>query len=604
MRVSRHTARFAGPVLCPGTEAGRNTGKMAFKNRKKNYPLYKTTHFRDTREMVENVAARYPDRYAVTYKKNPADEETLHYTYAAARDYVRDLGTAFIDMGMREKTVAIVGETSPEWIFSYFALMSAGAITVPIDKDLPAGDIASILNTAECAYLVCSTRIEKKLDEIRAAAPGVSVLVAMGEGKVPEGALPLEDVRRKGAALFAAGNNAYYDYEIDVDRLASIVFTSGTTGRGKGVMLSMKNICSDMEQGMYNFQITYRTMCLLPPHHTFGSTVNFIGHFAQGCELYVSSGLRYIMKELAAFRPTHLVLVPLFVETFYKRIMATAEKTGKLGALKKLIGFSNGLRKVGIDLRRVLFKSVTKNFGGQLEMIICGGAALNQEIIDFFEDIGITILNGYGITECAPLISCNRNEYRKNGSVGLPIIGGEVRIIDPDENGEGEIAYRGPNVMLGYYKNEEATREAIDADGFFHTGDYGRVETEGTDQWIYITGRLKNLIIFSNGKNVYPEEIETDIQGVYGVNEVVVYAGESVSDPSREVIVAEIYPDADALKLHNVTDPQAYFEEAVRRINQKNVSYKAVGKVKLREVEFPKNTSRKITRFAIDKTIE
>ena len=577
---------------------------MAFKNRKKNYPLYETTHFRDTREMTENVAARYPDRYAITYRKHPTDAEPLHLTFSECRDIVRDLGTAFVDMGVRDRTVAIVGEASPEWILSYFALMSVGAITVPIDKELPADDIISIMNTSECAFLVYSPKIEKKLDAIRASVPTLETSVEMSEDPVAEGSVSLHTVRKKGTDLYAAGDNTYYDYEIDIDRLASIVFTSGTTGKGKGVMLSMRNICSDMEQGMYNFQITYKSMCLLPPHHTFGSTVNFIGHFSQGCELYISSGLKYIIKELAEFQPTHLVLVPLFVETFYKRIIATAEKTGKLALLKKLIKISNGLRKVGIDLRRVLFKSVTKNFGGKLEMIICGGAALNQDIIDFFEDIGITILNGYGITECAPLISCNRNEYRKNGSVGLPIIGGHVRIIDPDENGEGEIAYKGPNVMLGYYKNEEATREVLDADGYFHTGDYGKVETEGDDQWIYITGRLKNLIIFSNGKNVYPEEIETDIQGVYGVNEVVVYAGESKSDPSKEVIVAEIYPDADALKLHNIEDAQTYFENAVKEINQKNVSYKAVGKVKLRDTEFPKNTSRKITRFAIDKSID
>ena len=577
---------------------------MAFKNRKKNYPLYETTHFRDTREMTENVAARYPDRYAITYRKHPTDAEPLHLTFSECRDIVRDLGTAFVDMGVRDCTVAIVGEASPEWILSYFALMSVGAITVPIDKELPADDIISIMNTSECAFLVYSPKIEKKLDAIRASVPTLETSVEMSEDPVAEGSVSLHTVRKKGTDLYAAGDNTYYDYEIDIDRLASIVFTSGTTGKGKGVMLSMRNICSDMEQGMYNFQITYKSMCLLPPHHTFGSTVNFIGHFSQGCELYISSGLKYIMKELAEFQPTHLVLVPLFVETFYKRIIATAEKTGKLALLKKLIKISNGLRKVGIDLRRVLFKSVTKNFGGNLEMIICGGAALNQDVIDFFEDIGITILNGYGITECAPLISCNRNEYRKNGSVGLPIIGGHVRIIDPDENGEGEIAYKGPNVMLGYYKNEEATREVLDADGYFHTGDYGKVETEGDDQWIYITGRLKNLIIFSNGKNVYPEEIETDIQGVYGVNEVVVYAGESKSDPSKEVIVAEIYPDADALKLHNIEDAQTYFENAVKEINQKNVSYKAVGKVKLRDTEFPKNTSRKITRFAIDKSID
>ena len=575
---------------------------MAFKNRKKNYPLYQTTKFDNIRTMIENVASRYPDRYALTYKKKPSDAEMLHYTFAECREYVRALATEMTAAGMCNKTVAIIGEASPEWVFSYFAAMSMGAITVPIDKELPAADMASILNTSACEFAICSPVIQKKLGELREAVPTLRTLIAMGNEF--DGIEALDAWRSRGADRIASGDNSYLDYQIDNDRLASIVFTSGTTGKGKGVMLSQKNICSDMEQGMYNFQITYKTMCVLPPHHTFGSTVNIIGHFAQGCEIYISSGIRYIMKELSEFKPTHLILVPLFIETFYKRIMAAAEKSGKLPMLKKLIKLSNGLRKVGIDLRRTLFKSVTKNFGGEIEMIICGGAALNQSIIDFFEDIGITVLNGYGITECAPLISCNRNEYRKNGSVGLPIIGGEIKILDPDENGEGEIAYRGPNVMLGYFNDEEATKAVIDEEGFFRTGDYGKVVLEGSDQWIYITGRLKNLIIFSNGKNVYPEEIETDIQGVYGVNEVVVYAGESKSDPSKEVIVAEIYPDADALAMHNVTDIQKYFDDAIKEINQKNVSYKHVGKVKIRQEEFPKNTSRKITRFAIDKSID
>jgi long-chain acyl-CoA synthetase len=285
--------------------------------------------------------------------------------------------------------------------------------------------------------------------------------------------------------------------------------------------------------------------------------------------------------------------------------MATAEKTGKLATLKKGIKISNALRNVGVDLRQKLFgESVLSNFGGELQMIICGGAALNQSIIDFFEAIGVVILNGYGITECAPLISCNRNECRKQGSVGMPIIGGHVKIDNPNEAGEGEICYKGPNVMLGYFENEAATKAAIDEDGYFHTGDMGYVRDIDGDQWIYITGRIKNLIILSNGKNVYPEEIETDIQGIYGVNEVVVYAGESKSDASTELIVAEIYPDLDALALHLIDNPQEYFEAKIKEINAKNASYKAVGRVKIRDEEFPKNTSRKITRFKIDKSID
>ena len=260
---------------------------------------------------------------------------------------------------------------------------------------------------------------------------------------------------------------------------------------------------------------------------------------------------------------------------------------------------SNGMRKVGLDLRRTLFKSVTKAFGGELRMIICGGAALNQDIIDTFDAIGITILNGYGITECAPLISCNRNECRKQGSVGVPIIGGEVKILDPDENGEGEIAYKGPNVMMGYYKEPEATAAVFTEDGYFKTGDLGRLDEDG---WVYITGRLKNLIILSNGKNVYPEEIECEISRIPGVNEVIVYAGES-EKKDVEVIVAEIYPDSEKLESMGITDVQKYFEEEVRKVNTRTVSYKAVGKVKIRLTEFEKNTSKKIVRFKIDKSI-
>ena len=295
------------------------------------------------------------------------------------------------------------------------------------------------------------------------------------------------------------------------------------------------------------------------------------------------------------------MLVPLFVETFYKKIWQTAEKTGKDKLLRRMMHVSNGMRRVGIDVRRQLFKSVTSAFGGKLEMIICGGAALPQKIIDTFDALGITILNGYGITECSPLISCNRNRWQKQGSVGVPIIGEEVKIADPDANGEGEICVKGPNVMLGYYQDPAATAAAFDEEGFFKTGDYGRLDEDG---WIYITGRLKNLIIFSNGKNVYPEEIETEISGVRGVKECVVYAGESRSDPQKEIIVAEIYPDEEELREHGITDLQSYFENAVDEINHRSVSYKRVSLVKLRDTEFEKNTSKKIIRFLIDRTID
>ncbi len=564
------------------------------------YPLYETTVFEDFRIMTENVAKKYPNRIAFSYKKNPHDEETINVTFAEVRDYVRNMGTELISMGCRDKHVALIGESSYEWICSYFSLMSIGAVVVPIDKDLPVEEIVSIVNFAECEYVIYSKTIEAKIQELKNQNTCLKIFICMGEPEL-EDALKLSDIVEKGSKKFEAGDNSYYDYKIDTERLATIVFTSGTTGKGKGVMLSQKNIVSNMTQGMYLFAVTPKTMNVLPPHHTYGSTVNFVGHFAQGCTIYISSGLKYMLNEMKEQQPTHLVLVPLFIETMYKRIRLQAEKTGKAKTLQLLIKFSNALRKCGIDLRRAFFKNIHDIFGGKLEMIICGGASLNQDIIDFFDAIGITILNGYGITECSPLVTCNRNKYQKKGSVGIPIIGTQIKIKNPDENGEGEICVKGPSVMLGYYKNPEATAEAFDEEGYFKTGDYGKLDEDG---WLYITGRLKNVIILSNGKNVYPEEIENEISRIYGVSEVVVYAGESNVQKDKEVIVAEIFPDFEALKAKGIENAQTYFEEEIKKLNSRMVSYKAVKMVKIRNEEFKKNTSRKILRYAIEKNID
>ena len=567
------------------------------------YPLYETTVFENFRVMVENVARKYPDRIAYSYKEDPHDTKTVDITFKEVRDYVRNIGTELISLGCTDKKVAIVGETSYNWICSYFALIAIGAVVVPIDKDMPLDELKGILDFAECEYIVYSTTVEEKIMQIGDNVPTLKTYICMGEPKM-ESALKLSDLVEKGKVKFENGDNSYYDYEIDPERLATIVFTSGTTGKGKGVMLSQKNIASDMTQGMYLFAITPKTMAVLPPHHTYCSTVVFVGHFAQGCTTFINSGLKYFMNEVKEQQPSHLVLVPLFVETMYKRIWATAQKSGKADMLKRMIKVSNFLRKIGIDLRRVFFKSILENFGGKLEMIISGGAAINQDIIDMFDAIGITILNGYGITECSPLVTCNRNKYQKKGSVGIPIIGEEIKIKDPNENGEGEICVKGPNVMLGYYNNPEATAAAFDEEGYFMTGDYGKLDDEG---WLYITGRRKNIIILSNGKNVYPEEIEQEVQRIEGVSEVVVYAGETKNQNNKEVIVAEIFPDYESLKLKGIEGAEAikaYFNKEIKKVNSRMAPHKTIRKVKIREEEFIKNTSKKILRYVIDKSID
>ena len=576
----------------------------------KNYPIYKTTFIDDMRSLVEEAAHNFPDSIAISYKENYWDKDVRKITFSQWRDDVRNLGTALIKEGLREKNIAIVGENSYGWCCSFFGVMAIGAVTVPVDKELPIEDIDGIITTTSCKAVIFGKASEAKVKEMlsKGGLSTVKYLISVApEASIDASELgdrvltTISQLQERGDGLYKSGDTSYYDYKIDVNRLASIVFTSGTTGKGKGVMLSQANICLDMTLGMYNFDITRKTLHVLPPHHTFGSTVNYVGHLSQGCEVYISSGIKHVSDEIKEQQPTHLILVPAFLEVMNRKIWTTARKSGKEGLLKVMMKVSDCLRKIGIDVRRKLFSSVLSAFGGKLELIICGGAKLDEDIIKTFDSIGITVLNGYGITECSPLISANRNEYRKPGSVGTPILACRVKIDDPDENGEGEICVKGPNVMLGYYNNPEATAEVFDKDGFFHTGDYGKLDEEG---WIYITGRKKNLIILSNGKNVYPEEIEAELQKIEGVTEVVVYAGESRVQKDKITIVAEIFPDSDLLADSGVADLQNYFEGKVKELNARMPSYKAVKRVKIRDVEFQKNTSRKITRFNIDKTID
>lgn len=576
----------------------------------KNYPIYKTTFIDDMRSLVEEAAQNFPDSIAISYKENYWDKDVRKITFSKWRDDVRNLGTALIKEGLREKNIAIVGENSYGWCCSFFGVMAIGAVTVPVDKELPIEDIDGIITTTSCKAVIFGKASEAKVKEMlsKGGLGTVKYLISVApEASIDASELgdrvltTISQLQERGDGLYKSGDTSYYDYKIDVNRLASIVFTSGTTGKGKGVMLSQANIGLDMTLGMYNFDITRKTLHVLPPHHTFGSTVNYVGHLSQGCEVYISSGIKHVSDEIKEQQPTHLILVPAFLEVMNRKIWTTARKSGKEGLLKVMMKVSDCLRKIGIDVRRKLFSSVRSAFGGKLELIICGGAKLDEDIIKTFDSIGITVLNGYGITECSPLISANRNEYRKPGSVGTPILACRVKIDDPDENGEGEICVKGPNVMLGYYNNPEATAEVFDKDGFFHTGDYGKLDEEG---WIYITGRKKNLIILSNGKNVYPEEIEAELQKIEGVTEVVVYAGESRVQKDKITIVAEIFPDSDLLADSGVADLQNYFEGKVKELNARMPSYKAVKRVKIRDVEFQKNTSRKITRFNIDKTID
>ena len=418
----------------------------------------------------------------------------------------------------------------------------------------------------------------------------------------------LDAWRREGEKKFAENPSLYFDAPIDPDALAELVFTSGTTGQGKGVMLSQRNFMSDLADVIPFIDFSTKCMNVLPPHHTYGSSVSIFGQNSIGCDIYISSGVKYILKELQEHKPGHLVAVPLYVETFYRRIVKGIDEKGKLvgGLVYGLIKLNKGFHKIGLKPFDGLFKKmILSAFGGELNMIISGGAPLNQEMADLFDGLGVKVLNGYGITECAPILAVNHNNYIVPKSVGpvLPIV--DCRIAEADENGEGEIQVKGPNIMLGYYKNDEANAEAFTEDGYFRTGDAGKmVVTKEGDRILYITGRFKNIIILSNGKNVYPEEIEDALSATPGLVDIVVYEGKSRRGITFNTIVAEIYPDKTVLEEKGVTDPKAYFQKFVNEYNKTAVPYKKIGLVKVREEEFPKNTLRKILRRKMDMTID
>ena len=563
----------------------------------KNHVLHKKEYFANVRELVEWAADTYGEAIAYSYRPNPHKSETVSHSFLALREDVRALGARLTALGIHEKRCALIGKFSYEWVITYFAILSVGGVLVPLDRDWDAADLADTVKKADAEFLFIDEDIAEKgaviAKSVRLSTPPVYL-----QAKTEENTL--SSLLLSGKEAFLNDPDSYFHARLSPDKMSLLVFTSGTTGKGKGVMLSQNNILSDLTDVIPYIDFGKKTVGVLPPHHTYGSSVMIIGHAILGAEVYISAGIRYVAKELKEQKPEHLVVVPLYLETFYRKIKATLKEQGKEELVARMIKLSDGMRRVGIDARRRLFGAIRAAFGGEVKTIISGGAPINPEILAFFEAIGISTLNGYGITECAPIVAVNRSLNPVAGSVGNVLGVNAVKIREPNEDAEGEICVKGQNVMLGYYKDEEATKEAFDNDGYFRTGDYGKLE----NGVLYITGRKKNLIILSNGKNVYPEEIENALVAVPGVIDVVVYEGKSRRGMENNAIVAEIYPDNDFFEKNGIEDKYAHFKSYIDAYNKTAVPYKKVGLLRVRAEEFPKNTLRKILRLKIDTTID
>lgn len=562
--------------------------------------LHPKREFKSIRHIVEYAAKTYGNRIAFSYRQKPHDEEKISISYIEFRDDVRALATEMLSRGMNGKHVVVVAKMSYDFIVTYYATLIIGAVLVPLDKDWGAAELADTAKNADMDYLFCDCELSDKSDEIVKICELNTPVVFLGS----QGDQGLQAMISAGRVKFSQNKRPYFDFEFDKRQLSLLVYTSGTTGKGKGVMLCTDSIIRDMADVIHYIDFAENTVSVLPPHHTYGSTVMLIAHVMIGTEVYISNGLKYVQKELKSEKPGHLILVPLYLETFYRRIKANLKSQGKDKLVNNMLKISNITRKASfglIDMRKKLFAQIRNAFGGEIKTIVTGGAPINQDIVEFFEGMGISVLNGYGITECAPLISVNRSRHVVKGSVGTVLDMDDVKIVDPNEDGEGEICVKGPNVMLGYYKNDEATAEAIDEEGYFRTGDYGKLTK---DRILYITGRKKNLIILSNGKNVYPEEIENELISVPGVQDIIVYEGKSRRGMEYNAIVAEIFPDKDYIEKNGITDVKAYLQGYLNQYNKTAVPYKKISVLKVRKEDFPKNTLRKIMRFKLDMSID
>lgn len=566
--------------------------------------LYKVRNITDFRDMIDQSATLFANEPAFKLRNKDGSYTSINYT--KFREDIRSLGTALWSKGYHEKHIALMGPNSYQWSISYFAITCGLGVIVPVDKELPFEDVKTILEESESSVFIVDKKILRKFAARLKELPEDIQLIIIGEPNPKGDALSFEAVFEEGRVLKESGDAAYTEYlnsPIDPEALSVLIYTSGTSGRAKGVMLSQRNICFVV---MSNSSIADigpgdQMLAVLPMHHTFECSLGFLAPIYNGCCNAFPTSLLRLTRDIQEIKPTVLFTVPLLVEKMHDKIVKTmnASKPGQMmykwGG--KLVNF---LDSKGIDVSRKVFSMVLNNLGGRLRLFIIGAAAINPDVVKDFETFGIESYLGYGLTECAPLVSCNYDGHTTFDTVGVPIPGVEVKLADVNEEGIGELLVKGPNVMMGYYKNEEATREVLDEDGWLHTGDLAEVDKEGN---IRLTGRKKNVIVTKNGKNIYPEELEDALNGNPFIMESMV-VGNDDNEAEGTIVEAKIFPDVNAIKealqKTEVTAEEiyTYVSNIVKDINSKLPNYKNIREVTIRNNEFIKTTTQKIKRYA------
>ena len=557
---------------------------------------------RPVRSLIDNVklaAENYGDHCLFAFERNKVDYEI---SYSEFYGYAGAMIRGYLHLGLAGKRVAIVGENCPEWIATYLAAISSGGIVVPIDVALSKEQLVEFAKAAEVEVIAYSNTWAKFIEENEDSFEGVSTFIKLtDDGFDFSTAKDCTLERFMTASAIAHAGNANSGINIpeqDSERMSIMLFTSGTTGTSKIVMLNQRNICAvivDAREPLANFDENDTLLSVLPVHHTYELTCGIFTAMDHGCKICINDSIKHVTKNLKKYKPTAMAVVPLYVEVFYNSIMKNVRKQGIEKTFNTAIKISKVAGKLKIDLRKKLFGKVLDAFGGRLCKLICGGAALRPELIEIFRAIGIEICQGYGITECAPLISVVPHGVYNPRSCGL--VSESVQVFIDKENPTdefGEIVVKGPNVMLGYYNNEQATREVLSPKGWFYTGDYGYVDE---NNYLYITGRKKNIIVLQDGKNVFPEEIEEYLGAIPHIKECVVVGRQKDNDLC---ITALVYPDFEYTKsigLNSNEEVYGAIREQINATNRKLVGYKRVMALEFMEEEFEKTPSKKIKRF-------
>ena len=576
--------------------------------KKLNNEIYKADEIKNFKELINRSAEKYSKNVAYKFKVNLGkdNQKIIEKTYSQIKEEIECLATSLLNMGLENKKIAVIGNNRYEWCVSYLAITTSNMVVVPLDKMLPENEIKSLIERSKVDAVIYEDKYSNVFEEIKNQESGtLKYYINMDLKKDKEEVLSFEMLIKNGKKLLKEGNEKYNNIEIDNEKMSVLIFTSGTTNTAKGVMLSQKNITSNI-MGMAKMSKMYPDdvlLSFLPLHHTFECTITFLYGFYSGATIAFCDGLKYIAKNLQEYKISVFVAVPLVLETMYKKIQKGIKDQGKEKLVKIMSKIANFLLKFGIDIRRKIFKSVLNQLGGKLRIAYFGAAAMDKTVIEGYNNFGIDTVQGYGLTETSPLVSAETDKEHCPGSVGMAPFNVQIKLDDVNDEGIGEIVTKGPNVMLGYYEDEEATKEVL-IDGWFHTGDLGYFNKDG---YLFITGRKKEVIVLKNGENVFPSDIEFLINKLPYVQESILFPRENAK--GEIALGIKIVYGEDEIKEHFGNKAEDEYKELIwediKEINQSLSQFKRIKELIITTEELQKTTTKKVKRFKeIEKILE